>query len=74
MPRDPRSEGLASFLNTYSQLQGNNQQQNQGQNQGQNQQQNQGQNQNPAPLPIQIINIKQAINLITPLDNQGLQI
>jgi hypothetical protein len=49
MPRDPRSEGLASFLNTYSQLQGNNQQQNQGQNQGQNQQQNQGQNQNPAP-------------------------
>jgi hypothetical protein len=30
MPRDPRSEGLASFLNTYSQLQGNNQQQNQG--------------------------------------------
>ena len=30
MPRDPRSEALASFLNTYSQLQGNNQQQNQG--------------------------------------------
>ena len=45
MPRDPRSEGLAAFLNTYSQFQGNNQQQNQ----GQNQQQNQGQNQNLAP-------------------------